>query len=328
MIYSANLGNAPVVDDYLKSLSADELRDVLLALRGPEVTGGRRKEDLVRQILEGGPVTRIEQVAARVEMLSPRKHVWLFGYEPKGSTGGSDKIDLGELPEPKFFSPISALQFGSPTLMLRLAQRDESRGFIYYKFDHWVRTESWKKTTATTKELISETVRHQVVVVVRPVEKVMEVRFDGFTQGSATPDDDRLHYPQIAQDAASKVAGLAALDVRYISVASAIENLLDTHGEEIRDVRRAFSTSSGQGMALNAGLEHFEVDTASFLTQFLKDATDGRVSVKREEIRSALRSAPTTSVLLEWKKYELLTRLANHTIGPEILFRLFVTSCG
>lgn len=309
------------LESLLKALTVDELRDTVLALRGPEASTGRKKDDLVRDVLSAGSQERVEEVAARVEALSPRKHLWLFsltGVTPQ-ALAAADRQRIEGSGELKTFRRLAELDPASVRLQLRLVLQNPTTGTVYLKYEHWVTARAWQNTNATTKVLTTQRVRHSVTAAVRPDHGVLEVMFDGFSQGISPPKEERKSYDDIASEAAADAAKLLGFSLTNISLASAVERLLDTAPEEVGDARRSLRPTGGGQYSLNAG-DGDDVDVAGHFIDFLATATDGRVRLSRDDMRTALRSTPADSVFLVWRKEDLLTRVTNHPVGPEILF--------
>ena len=225
----------------------------------------------------------------------------------------------GRPSEELFFCQVDELRRDEPELQLRLRLFDRRTGITYLKFEHWVTAETWRRIDQRHKELIELITRHSVTVAVRPDQTVMEVRFDGYSQGQVVDASRRLAYSTVAKSAADKAAGILGISLTTLSMGPAIERVLDNLPDEVRDIRRSLRTTRGGSLEFNAG-EESETDVAAELARFLREQGGGDVRISREQVRSALRSSTADSILLFWRKQDLLSRITSHDIGPEILF--------
>lgn len=311
------------VRSQLAGLTIDELRDTLLALRGSSAPLARKRSDLIDAALAAGVGDRkVEEVAARVETLSPRKHLWIFALSGVESGAFDDlaREAVSKKARGAGFRTLDELDDGSDKLQLRLILFEESESRLYAKYEHWLTSESWKKTGPKTKVLVTDRIRHSVTTAIRPQEGVLEVRFDGYTQGLATPQDERFPYTRVAHQAACLTSELVGATTTGMSLAAAVERLIDSQPDEIKDIKRNVRPSGGGSMTFDAGEEDPKLDVAGYVTEFFSKGSSSQLIPTRDQIRTALRSWPAESVLLHWVRYDLLTRITNHDIGPEILF--------
>lgn len=302
--------------EILEALTVPSLKDILSLLTGVDSRGRTNKAELVSAIQASARESEVLLLASRLETLLPRRHSWFFSLQtsrpqPIGDSkfehlrGAFEAISQEQTPQANAGTSFVARQF----------VHDKARNRLYLKFEHRLKSCNWERPTpnATTKELVERPLRHVVVVVVRKLEGAIEIRFDGYKQGLATPREDRLSYISLVRTIKDEIQKIGALFLFGLNLHEAANNLT-SKTDAVVAVRHVIRPTPGGEVVLDTGEGSSADDILGLIKKFLG------VSIDPKELQLALRNAPTDSVLLMWHKYQLLTRLAFNDIGTELLY--------
>lgn len=299
----------------LDALTVSSLKDLLSVLTGKDVTGRHSRADLIALIHGAGRPDEIDKLASRLETLLPRRHTWLFSFSnpPKAIDQDSARQISASLKH------LLAQSSSDDTNQQRLAPEDFVEDTIrnrhYFKFVHYVKSINWEYVDAakTKKEIREVLIRHAVVVVIRLNEGILEVRFNGYKQGLATPHHERLQYSAVVRETKGIVETAIGLNIVGLHLHDAASELI-TETEDVVAIRVVIRPSEGGEIILDTG----EGSSARDIPELIQ-RTFG-TSSNASEIRQALRDSPTDSLLLLWKQFHIMTRLAFSDLGTELLY--------
>lgn len=297
----------------LEGLTVPSLKDILSVLTGKDVPGRLTRAELIAQIHEAGQSSEVFRLATRLETVLPRRHTWLFTFskQPKALDGSSVRKlvsafrilavqDDSEINNPQALRPVDFVE-------------DSIRGRLYLKFVHHVKSLNWESVSRTQKELRETIIRHAVIFVVRVNEGIVELRFNGYKQGLATPHHERLAYLTLVREAKSIVEKATSSFLFGLHLHDAASELL-ANSDDVVATKVVIRPSEGGQIVLDTGEGASARDIPELIRQTF--GTTGNVA----EIRQALRDSPTDSLLLMWTKYHILTRLAFSDLGTELLY--------
>lgn len=302
----------------LNDLRKDDLKDILLILMGDQTSEGlKTKDDYVERIIKSKPLPEIEKVAAKTECLVPPKYVWLFCINqatPNEIDPAIFKIWESELwkdlfisefglPESDSYTPLPTLQFISPS-------QDE----IYIKFIHKVFLTKKIVVDEAKKmfQMVSEQVRHSITVVIRRKFGIVEVRFDGFSQGWFDKDQKKIKYYEIAHAIKDIIAKRLNMSIVGLPPRKIVSRLLENMRDEISETSSEIISASGSiSIKGNSGDTK---DSASLLHELFQS------KMSSDDIRETLNSSPIDRSVLFWEKYNVLTKISQNLGETEIFF--------
>jgi hypothetical protein len=254
--------------------------------------------------------------AHRLEALLPFKHVYVFALGqsfptniPYDDVSGSLERSLADLAA-GFSSPEELSQDLEPQVWVadRTAQR------LYLKLVHHVYSEEWERVGETRKELKKHWRRHPVVIAFRPMDGLATVSFPGFTQGSGTPHDRRMKYPQVAEGARQVLRETARIETVGLPLKNAIEALLKERPDEVQDIRRIVAHRQGKFVVDSGEGEENVADYLAIVSRELQ------LGITKEVWREFISKGTADDIHLVWPKLKILTRVSFYDIAPEFLF--------
>lgn len=298
---------------YLKEFRKDELSQLVIALTGETRAG--KKDDLVELALASGSPRRVEQIASRIEAITTFKHSWAFTLGEPWRRGLSQSVVSAWAHKlfPDLFKLLADLDTQSSELQPTLQLYDEQLNRVYLKCTQWITRKRYVDESPTTKVLKVEQVRHPVVIVIRGDLAVLEVRFNGFTQGQAIASGERLPYVEVAEAARELVHRKLGIAVTGFGPGRAIQTLLSEMPKQLSFRGMAGRDALGS-LSVRSQESGDEGTVAAVLTSFLG------IDVSESQLRAAMQDAPADAVWLGWLEHGVVTRVSNQRGYTEILF--------
>lgn len=296
----------------LSDFRKEDLNRVLVSLTGETKSGN--KDDLIEEVSNAASAEKVEQTLSRAECVAPYKHSWLFALgQGRLEEYGPSKLKIWSSHLfPELDKRLVDLDQESDELQPTLQIFDEYKNRLYIKFTQWVQVRTSEKISEDTYRIINKKVRHPVVVLLRGDLGIGEVRFNGFTQGRAIRQEQRIPYSTIAIKAREIIKERLNTEMRGLAVMEAASVLLKELPTELRHL--------GSSSRRNKGVISLRSDD-SIPEGDIADLLANELSLKSvSQLREALRSMTADSILLEWKKTGVLTRISNEMGYTELLF--------
>lgn len=301
------------VSAILDALTVPSLKDILSVLTGKDVSGRNSKAELIAKIHESGRPSEVNKLANRLETVLPRRHTWLFTISSPPKSLDKDGVRKLVAAFQGLVAQSNDTNNNPQAIVPVDFVEDTIRGRLYLKFIHHVKSINWEFVTKTQKELRETNIRHAVVAVVRVNDGIVEIRFNGYKQGLATPHHERLAYLTLVREAKQIVEKSTGAYLFGLHLHEAASELL-ANSDDVVATRVVIRPSEGGQIVLDTGEGSSARDIPELIQQTF--GTSGNVA----EIRQALRDSPTDSLLLMWTKYQVLTRLAFSDLGTELLY--------
>ena len=300
------------LQDMLSDFRKEDLNRILISLKGETKSGN--KDRLIEEVSNAAPPEKLEQTLSRAECIAPYKHSWLFVLgRGKPEAQSTDKLRIWSTHLfPELDKRLVDLDNESNELQPTTQILDEARNRLYIKFTQWVKVRVQEQIDENTFRFVWKNVRHPVVVLLRGDLGIGEVRFNGFSQGRAIKQEQRVPYSTIAIKARELIKERLNTEMRGLPCMEAASLLLKELPTELRHLGSSSRRSEGM-ISLRSDDSTPEGDIADLLANEL--------NIKAiSQIREALRSMTADSILIEWKRRGTLTRISNEMGYTEILF--------
>ncbi len=300
------------IEYLLAHFTVEQLQDLAAAASTRELPRSKDKKHLLRNLRKIVAEDRLGLAAHRLEALIPFKHVYLYTYEV------SDGLPTFELLTKRIservgnlldrFQPVS---LSNQTLQPQCAVIDKERSRVSLKFCHAVSHFEWLETSPDNRRRVVYRQRHPVVVSFRADDKIATISFPGFTQGSGTPDSERISYLSISESATANVEELTGIKMHGVQLKGSIDALVNEQPAEVLDVHRNLNLAEGSA-SVRAGESGADVAT------IISKICGARISPS--DLRLLISNEEAKDVALFWKKLGLFTRIRFEPSAPELLF--------
>ncbi|CAH0269011.1 hypothetical protein SRABI118_03435 [Massilia sp. Bi118] len=275
-----------------------QLRSLLFAYtKSPENIPRSRSELL--QVLEGIRDDGIHDLLAKLELTQAYKHTYIFRL----SESAAKKISTAVVVE--WFALNSEKCMGNTNLYPLSFHIGE---YISLRFVQPVANYVIERVSQTLFELRQRHARHAVIIAIKPVLGIVEVRFDGFEQTKQTPLEEKLDYADIAEDCRNAVESMLGESVDGLVLRSSIEAMLVKHPKEVAQFGIKSRFKNG-----NISIDADESDEGD-LNSFIAEAFPG--------INPTIAVSPWTNknIMLKWPQLKMATRVNFVGNTSDILF--------
>jgi hypothetical protein len=277
-----------------------------------EFDKAKSKPELLQKLKTVADVKRLTLAAHRLETLLPFKHMYLLKFEKsKPSTQFSSLRSLLTQKWATLLSTVKPVNLSVRELQVQCALIDESNHRIYIKLCHPVRHFDWVDVDQNNRERLEYISRHPVIFCLRADDSVATVSFPGFSQGSGTPETERIAYSFICENAREVMTSMTGLAFQGLEIKAAVDRLINEKYPEVVNVQRNIQLGDGSA-SVNAG------ETGSDVGIFLSKMIG--MKVPAAEIRLLLSQEESKSIALFWKNTRHFTRIKLEDSAPEILF--------
>ena len=300
------------LDELLESLTIPQLLDMAAALgKSSRIGHSKQKEHLVADLKTIVDFDSLCLAAHRIEALSPFKHAFLFSFDGP-ITVPDHAFKASRTRAADFTDSFDPVDLKNDTLVVQTAVPDEFALRLTVKLVHVVTSAEWAQTSPTERRLKKTRERHPIAVTLRFDSGLASIAFPGFTQGGATPPDQRISYNHIAKNAVALIKETLEIELTGLPVRPRLEALLNEPDAEVIDRGRAVRESKGGSIVVNC--HGTTDDTGALLSKLLNQQIDPA------DVRSALRNATADIVWLYWRHLKIDTKLSLDEFAPALLF--------
>lgn len=277
-----------------------QLRSLIFAYQKSPEDIPRSRTDLLRSLDELRN-HEIELLLTKLEFTQVYKHSYLFrlGSDPSHATIAELLTKWVDSSKYKKFGETNLFPLdihNAEYLSLRCVQP-----IIHCSYE--------QQNDESTYKLTRHTLRHVVIIAIKPKLGIVEVRFDGFEQSKITPASDRIDYSRIANDCRLQVQTIINTSVDELLLRSSIEKMLAIYSDEVAQI--------GTRSRFKYGTIAIEADEGADgnLNDFLAEAFPGVTSSI-----SVTGNWANKKMMLKWPKIKMATRinLVGHT--SDVLF--------
>lgn len=263
----------------------------------------RSKEELVQGLAPHLQDEKLATLISSLEATQTFRHVYVYAL--------AERVDAKELQ-----TAIEALEKAAPFCAIeKLHYLGSNRNdYPLLRLAHPVTSSYLVPDGAGRMKIETSSVRHAVVIAIKPELGIVEIRFNGYEQAKYTTEINRISYRDIADQCKAFLNIYLGIKVRGLPLKLAVDELLSKYPDEV-------AQKNNVSLIENLGrisLDVFDGQVIADINELLKKAKLSRQGDSNDKVATTGWSAER--IILEWPKFSALTRIDFTGETPEVMF--------